>query len=76
MPDGGGDAGLHRDDLLYHRGVFRRGVDWENPVRGPGGVVRGRGGVFGGVLGGAAVVLTAVWGRADEDIRPYRRDCT
>ena len=72
--DGGGDAGLHRDHVLHHRGVFWRGQGGQDPVCRPGGAVRGYRRVPGGVLGGAAVVLTAVWGRADEDIRPYGTD--
>ena len=44
--DGGGDAGVYRDDVLYHRRLFRRDGHPEEPVRGPGGAVCGRGGVL------------------------------
>ena len=56
--DGGGDAGLHRDHVLHHRGVFWRGQGGQDPVCRPGGAVRGYRRVPGGVLGGAAAVLS------------------
>lgn len=43
---GSGDAGLHRDHLLYHCGVFRRSGDQENPVCGAGGPLCRFGGLF------------------------------
>ena len=44
--DGGGDAGVYRDDVLYHRRLFRRDGHPEEPLRSPGGAVCGRGGVL------------------------------
>lgn len=43
---GGGDAGVYRDDVLYHRRLFRRDGYPEEPLRSPGGAVCGRGGVL------------------------------
>ena len=52
---GSGDAGLHRDHLLYHCGVFRRSGDQENPVCGAGGPLCRFGGLFLCLPYGAAV---------------------
>ena len=52
---GSGDAGLDRDHLLYHCGVFRRSGDQENPVCGAGGPLCRFGGLFLCLPYGAAV---------------------
>ena len=59
----GPDAGLHRDDLLYHCRLFRRGGHCENPLRHSGGAVRRSGGLYGLRLGGAGHLLPVVKSR-------------
>ena len=56
-------AVLHRDDLLYHCRLFRRGGHCENPLRHSGGAVRRSGGLRGLRLGGAGHLLPVVKSR-------------
>ena len=55
-PDGGGDAGFHRDHLLHHSRLFRGSGHCQDPLRSPGRPLRRPGGVYGGRLGGAGAV--------------------
>lgn len=52
-----GDAGVHGDDLLYHRRLLWRGGDRKDPLCGTGGAVCRLGGVYRRVLGRAGPVL-------------------
>ena len=55
-PDGGGNAGFHRDHLLHHSRLFRGSRHCQDPLRSPSRPLRRPGGVYGGRLGGAGAV--------------------
>ena len=69
-PDRGGDAGVHGDHVLHHCRLLRRGEDHQDPVRCPGGALRGFDGFSGRSLGGPAVL----WNKSINFAKKFRKN--